>query len=182
MAFFLLSPIPFFFHSVPPFPYLFHPYYLPSVLIQYFSPFNCLPLLRTRSAPSFFSFRPIFVCSLLVPTSKSRHHFSLFCTFPPCQTLLILPVDSLSSFLIVSVFVPFTQLYIHPSSFCSQSFHSFTGPSIPRSLPINALSITFSNIMIILLKSPPHFLSPSTHFLHSSSFSCYYFRLRNIHF
>jgi hypothetical protein len=47
---------------------------------------------------------------------------------------------------------------------------------------INALAIMFSNIIILLLKSPPHFLSPSTHFLHSLSFSCYYFRLRNIHF
>jgi hypothetical protein len=39
-----------------------------------------LSLLVGHSAPSFLSFRPIPAFSLLVPTSKSRHHFSFFCT------------------------------------------------------------------------------------------------------
>jgi hypothetical protein len=70
-TFFFLSPTPFFFHSVLPFPYLFHPPYLPSVFSQYFSPFlslplshfatsipqvlNCLSLLIACSVPSFLS-------------------------------------------------------------------------------------------------------------------------------
>jgi hypothetical protein len=93
---------------------------------------------------SFLSFHPVPVLSLLVPTSKSRHNFSFFCTLSPqllrnflCYTPLIFPVvsgffDSFPSFLFVCVFVPFTQLYIHPSSFDPQSFHFFTG--IPVSL------------------------------------------------
>jgi hypothetical protein len=136
-----LSPTPFFFSL----PYLFHPSYLSSVFIQYFSPFlslsfshfgtsnphvlDCLSLVISHSAPSFLSFHPILVFSLLLPTSKSRHHFSFFCTLSLqvlrnflCHTLLILSIvsrffDSFPSFLLVCVFVPFTQLYIHPSSF-----------------------------------------------------------------
>jgi hypothetical protein len=43
---------------------------------------NCLSRLIANSAPSFLSFRPVPVFSLLVPTSKSRHHFS-FSHSPP---------------------------------------------------------------------------------------------------
>jgi hypothetical protein len=183
-----------------------------------------------HSTPSFLSFHPIPVFSLLIPTSESRHHFPLFCTLSQvrrnflCPPLLILPVisgffDSLSSFLLACVFVPFTQVYVHPSSFCSQSFHFFTGitfllvvflfllllrvlflfspafrhypelfssihfvlklchslsrfhsplvPSIPKSLPsasyISIFSTMLSNIIILLLKSPPLFLFPIPH-------------------
>jgi hypothetical protein len=42
-------------------------------------------------------------------------------------------------------------------------------PSIPRSPYINILSIMLSNIIILLLKSPPHFLSPTPH-THSTTF------------
>jgi hypothetical protein len=42
-----------------------------------------LSLLIAHFAPSFLSFRPITVFSSLVPTSKSRHHFSFFCTLSP---------------------------------------------------------------------------------------------------
>jgi hypothetical protein len=142
---FSLSPTSFFFYPFPPLPYLFRPSYLPCVFIQYFSPFfslllshfstsiphvlNCLSLLIAHSAPSFLSFHPIPVFSFFVPTSKSRLHFSFFCTFSPpvlrnftCYTPLILPV--VSGFFdyfhfFFCVFVPFTQLYIYPSSFCS---------------------------------------------------------------
>jgi hypothetical protein len=131
-------PPPFFFYSFPPLPYLFHPYYLPSAFIQYFSPFSPFLSFRyihstcaqlARSVPSFLSFPPIPIFSLLVPTSKSRHHFSFSCTLSLqilrnflCYTPLILPVvsgffDSYPSFLLVCVFVPFTQLYIHQSPF-----------------------------------------------------------------
>jgi hypothetical protein len=41
---------------------------------------DCLSLLIVHSASSFLPFRPIPVFSLLVPTSESRHHFSLSCT------------------------------------------------------------------------------------------------------
>jgi hypothetical protein len=45
----------------------------------------------------------------------------------------LLNMDSLILSLLscLSVFIPFTQLYIHPSSFCSQSFHFFTGKLVP---------------------------------------------------
>jgi hypothetical protein len=153
-----VSPTPFFLYPFPPPYYLFHLSYLPSVFIQNFpafslslslslSPFatsippalNYLFLLIVHSAPSFLSFHPIPFFSILVHTSKSRHHFSFSFTVSPqvlrnylCHTLLILPVvsaffDSLSSFLLVCVFVPFTQLYIYSSPFCFQSFHFFTG-------------------------------------------------------
>jgi hypothetical protein len=114
------------------------------------------PSLIAPYAPSFLSFRPLPVFSLLIPTSKSRHHFSLLCTLSPqilrnflSHTPLILPVvsgffDSLPSFLFVCVFVPFTQLYIHPSSFCSQTF--FTGIPVPLVvlLPLSFFSSFFS--------------------------------------
>jgi hypothetical protein len=115
---------------------------------------DCLSLFIAHSAPSFLSFHPTPVFSFLVPTSKSRHHFSFFCTLSPqvlwnflCHTPLILPVvsgffDSFPSFLLACVFVPFTQLYIHPASFCSQSFHFFTG--IPVPLIVLFLSLFFS--------------------------------------
>jgi hypothetical protein len=183
-TFFCLSPIPFFFHSVPPFPYLFHPSHLPSVFIQYFSPFLSLPLshfstsiphvlnrlslLVAHSAPSLLSFRPVPVFSL-VPTSKSPHHFSFSCTLSQvvrnflCHIPLILPVvsgffDSFHSFLLVYVFVPFTQLYIHPFLLLSifpllhwhtrSSGSTFLSPSSPCScsflFSIPSVSCTFS--------------------------------------
>jgi hypothetical protein len=128
-------PHPFLFLPFPPLPYLFHPSYLPSVFIQYFLlhpfPGAQLSLSSHSTFCTFFSFRPIPVFSLLVPTSKSRHNFSFFCTLSSqllgnffCHTPLILLVvsgffDSLPSFLLVCVFVPFTRLYIHPSFFWS---------------------------------------------------------------
>jgi hypothetical protein len=113
ITFSFLSPTHFFFHSVSPLPYLFHPSYLPYVFIQYFSSFlslrlshfatsilhmlNCLSLLIAHSAPSFLSFQPIPVFSLLLPTSESRHHLFLSCTLSPqvlwnflCHTPLLL--------------------------------------------------------------------------------------------
>jgi hypothetical protein len=115
---FISVPTPFFFYSFPPLPYLFYPSYLSCVFIQYFS----LSLY-------FSSIQYVF--SLLVPTSKSRDHFSFFCPLSPqvfrnflCHTPLILPLvsgcfDSFPSFLLFCIFVSFTQLYIHPSAFCS---------------------------------------------------------------
>jgi hypothetical protein len=127
---------------------LFHPFYFPSVFTQYFSPFLSLSLLSFRYIHStcaqfslsphstfytFFSLLPNNTCFL-----SPRHHFSFSCTLSPqvfrnllCHTPLILPVlsgffYSLPSFLLVCVFLPFTQLYTHPFSFCSQSFHFFT--------------------------------------------------------
>jgi hypothetical protein len=82
---------------------------------------------------TFCTFFPLISSNIcfLVFTSESCHHFSLSCTLSPqvlrdflCHTPFILPVvplfvDSLPSFLLVRVFVPFTQLFIHPSCFCS---------------------------------------------------------------
>jgi hypothetical protein len=117
---FSYPPPPFFFYSFPPLPYLFHPYYLPSAFIQYFSPFSPFLSFRyihstcaqlARSVPSFLSFPPILIFSLLVPTFL-------------CHTPLILPVvsgffDSFPSFLFVCVFVPFHSALHSSISFCS---------------------------------------------------------------
>jgi hypothetical protein len=96
---------------------LFHPSYLPFVFIQYFSPSLSLP-------PSHFATsipRVLNCVSLLI--------CSIFCTFFVAIIVLFLALslprysgissDSLPSFLLVCIFVPFTQLYIHASSFCS---------------------------------------------------------------
>jgi hypothetical protein len=79
---------------------------------------NCLSFLISPSTPSFLSFHPIPVFSLLVPTFKSRHHFSFSCTLSPqelrnflCHTSHTVVsgfFDSFFSFLLVCVFVSFT--------------------------------------------------------------------------
>jgi hypothetical protein len=76
-----------------------------------------LSLFITHSAPSFLSFHPIPVLSLLVPTSKSRHHFSLSCTLSP-QVYI-------DSFLLVLAFVPFTQLSFALDLFTSSLAYAF---------------------------------------------------------
>jgi hypothetical protein len=142
--FFFLSPTHFFFYSVPPVPYLFHPSYLPSVFLPVpFSPSSSFRRIHSTCALLVVLSAPSFLLSLLVSTPESRHHFSLSCTLSPqilwnflYHTPLILPsfpsfFDSLPLFLLVRVFVPFIQLRIHPSSFCSQSFHFSTGAPVP---------------------------------------------------
>jgi hypothetical protein len=66
--------------SISPFPFS------PSLSLRYIH-FTCarlsLSFLIAHSAPSFLSFRPIPVFSLLVATSESRHHFSFSCTLTP---------------------------------------------------------------------------------------------------
>jgi hypothetical protein len=131
-----------------------------------------LPYLFTISPRSFLSFslislhpfhpvHSIAVFSLLVATSKSRHHFSFFLSPQVlrnflCHTPLILPLvsgfcDSLPSFLLVCVFVPFTQLSINPSSFCSQFFHFFTGK------PVSLVAFLFLLLLRILSLFSPTF-------------------------
>jgi hypothetical protein len=135
---FFLSPTLFFLYPFPPLTYLFHPSYLPSIFIFLDVPFspslsfryihiphelNCLFLLIAHSAP-FLSFYPIPIFSLLVPTSKSRHHFSFFCSLSPqvppqfpllytshsfCCTWIL----SFLSFLSVSLSVSLSSTYIH---------------------------------------------------------------------
>jgi hypothetical protein len=111
-----LVSLPSTFRISPPFLSLPLPHF--STLIPHV--LNCLSLLTAHSAPSFLSFHPIPVFSLLDPTSKSPHHFSFCYTLSPqvlrnflCHTPLRLPVvpgffDAFPSFLLVSVFVPFT--------------------------------------------------------------------------
>jgi hypothetical protein len=150
---------PFLLCSFTPLPYFFHPSFrLHLVFLDY------LFLFVVHSAPS-------SVFYFHIPTSESRHHFPFSCTLSRqvlrsflCHRPLILPVvsgffDSLPSSLIVCVFVPFTQLYIHPSSFCFQSFHFFT--SIPVllvvSLPPSPCSFSFlSSIPSVFCTLPFH--------------------------
>jgi hypothetical protein len=72
----------------------------PSPSLSHFSTFfpqalNYLSLLIAHSVPSFVSFHPMSVFSLLVPTSKSRYHFSFSSQILRnflCHTPLKLPV------------------------------------------------------------------------------------------
>jgi hypothetical protein len=96
-------------------------------------PFHMLNCLIAHSTPSFLSFDPIHqnLAIIFLSFTHSLPRYSGISS-------VILPVvsgffDSFPSFLLVCVFVLFTHFYIHPSSFCSQSFH-FTG--IPVSLII----------------------------------------------
>jgi hypothetical protein len=149
-------------------PFRLHPVFLPlpflpSLSFRYIhSPCTRLSFISSwmaHSAPSFLSFHPMSVFSLLVPTSESRYHFSFSCTLSPqvlrnllCYTPLMLPVvsgffDYLPSFLLVCVFVPLTQLYIHPSFSRSQPFHFFTGIPVPLVVFLSlslSLSLFFS--------------------------------------
>jgi hypothetical protein len=107
---------PFRLHSV----FLLVPFSLISLSISHV--LNCLFFYSTLC--TFFALFPIPVFSLLVPTTKSRHHFSFFYTlsfqvlrnFLSC-TPLTFPVvsgffDSFPSFLLVCVFVPFSRLLL----------------------------------------------------------------------
>jgi hypothetical protein len=83
ITFFFLSPTPFFFRSVPPFPYLFHPSYLSSVFIRYFSQFlSSIPLSHfATSIPhvlncTFFLLLPSNTCFL-----SSRSHIQISPSF-----------------------------------------------------------------------------------------------------
>jgi hypothetical protein len=76
-----------------------------------------LSLLIAHSARSFLSFHPIPVFSLLVPTSESRHHFSLSCTLSPYTPCCILYLDSLILALIsclsMSLSLLLSSIFIH---------------------------------------------------------------------
>jgi hypothetical protein len=65
--------------------------------------------------------------------------------------------DYYPSFLLVCFFVPFTQLYIQPSSFCSQSFHFFTG------IPVSLTAFLSLLLFRVFFFSPTLF--PSIHFV-----------------
>jgi hypothetical protein len=124
--------------------YLFHPSYLRSVFIQYSFPFLSPPL--SHFATSFphvlscLSLSLLLILHLLPSPSilfslSSSPHLNLAIMFLPFAVslprysgissvvhfsyFLLYLFDSFPSFLLVCVFVPFTQLYIHPSSFCS---------------------------------------------------------------
>jgi hypothetical protein len=87
----LLALRAFYYYSFPPLPYLFYPSYLPSVFIQYFSPFLSLPLshfaaftprvfdrlcfLAAHPTPSFFFFFcPIPILSFSLALSLPRYN------------------------------------------------------------------------------------------------------------
>jgi hypothetical protein len=138
-----------------PLPYLFHPSYLPSIFIQYFSPFLSLPLSLTFflllfSLSSFPHLNLTIIFLSLVLSSQVLWNFL-------CHTLLILPVVPLFFHSLPSFFlVPFTQLYILPSSFCSQSFHIFTGIPVPL-----VVILSFLLLLVLFLLSIPSPIPPS---------------------
>jgi hypothetical protein len=119
------------------FPFRLHSVFLPILSVSLISlhPFHMFSIVFLSPHSTFCTFFPLLlskpVFSLLVRTSKYLYHFSFFCTLSPqvlrnflSHTSFILPVvsgffHSFPSFLLVCDFVPFFQLYIHPSSFCS---------------------------------------------------------------
>jgi hypothetical protein len=116
---------------------------LNTPILQKMDSSDCFPSTHTPHSTSctFFPLLPSnTLFSLHFPTSESRHHFLFCCTLspqvlrnflchiPPCYSGFF---NSLPSFLVVRVFVPFTEFYIHPYSFCSQSFHFFTDIPVP---------------------------------------------------
>jgi hypothetical protein len=122
-----------------------HPISLPSSLSispHSFASLSLISLLPFHMC-SIVSLSPHSTVCTFFPLLPSNTCFCFFCILSPqilwnfsSVILLILPLvsgffDSLPSFLLICVFVPFTQLHIHPSSFCSQSFHFFTGIPVP---------------------------------------------------
>jgi hypothetical protein len=114
---------------------------------------SIISLLTAHPAHSFLLLHPVPVLCLLVPTSKSRHHFPFFRALSPqihrnilCHAPLILPVvprfsDSLPSLLLVRISVPLAQLRTHPYSFRSHSFHFLTGIPVPPAVLLSLLLI-----------------------------------------
>jgi hypothetical protein len=144
--------------------------------------FDRLSFLVAHPAPSFFFFRPIPVLSLFIPTSESRHHFSLSRILPPQvhrnilgHTPIILPVvpgfcDSLPSLLMLI----FPLLHWHtrfsnnislsPSSACFFSFLS-SNPLVSCTLPFHLfcfhtfpLSFPLSRTTCSSLALSPHYV------------------------
>jgi hypothetical protein len=114
---------------------------------------DCLCLIITHFAPSFLSFHPISVLSLLIPTSESCHHFSLFCILFP-QILRNFLFHFLTG-------IPFSLIIVFslsPFSPCSFSFLSSILPLPPiclQTLPLSSLTMqpgVFLSTPSILLK------------------------------
>jgi hypothetical protein len=132
---------------------------------------NCLSLLIAHSVPSFLSFHPIPLFTLLVLTSKSRRlHFSFICTLSS-QVLrnllctLILPV--VSEFLILSLLsCLYVSLFLSLSSFLLLlvfpllNWHTRFSDSISLfpSYPC-FFFFSFQHSVSILHSSPPAILS-----------------------
>jgi hypothetical protein len=99
-----------------------------------------------------FAFRPS-VQYLLVPTSKSRHHFFLSCTLSSQilrnSSAIHLSYSFYLDSLILSHSLPSPCLCpFHSSSFCSQSFHFFTGK------PVSLVVFHFPLLRVLFLYSP----------------------------
>jgi hypothetical protein len=76
--------------------------------------FNCLSLLIAHSAPSFLSFCFLSSFPRLTYTVSPQVLRNFLCHTPFTLPVVSGFFDSLLSFLLICVFVPFTQLYIHP--------------------------------------------------------------------
>jgi hypothetical protein len=149
--------------------------------------FVCLSLLIAHSAPSFLSVDPVF--SLFVPTSGSRHHFSLSSGTPvfplsytfhtPCCTLILWFSPSFlacpclcsfhsapdsSIFLLLLIF-PFLHWHIHTSGSTSFSPSSPCSFSFFSSIPSVSCTLPFHPFCLQTFK-PSFTLSLSL--LHSS--------------
>jgi hypothetical protein len=106
---FFLSPTLFFFYSFPTLPYLFHPSYLPSVFIQYFSLFLSL-----------ISLHPFHMCSI---GCVSSYHF-LHLLFSPSSgissvtpLILLCPDSFFFPFFLACLCLCLFYLALHSSIF-----------------------------------------------------------------
>jgi hypothetical protein len=135
---------------------------------------DCLSFLIAQSAPSFLSFPPKPVFSLLLPTSKSLPHFSFSCTFSPqvlwnsllyldslilslpsCLSLYLCPFHSAlhsSIFLLLSVF---PLLHWHTrSSLLLRVLFLFSPLSLSAYSSCTLLSTHLKDFFCILSSSP----------------------------
>jgi hypothetical protein len=126
--FFSLTPLVL--YSFSPLPYSF--IHLPAVFAPYFSPFPSLSLSHLPHVflhlLSLFSFLPIPVLSLLVPTSATRYHFPLSHTLSPLPIVLRFSY-SLSSLLLFCVFVPLSFYSPSPCTFSRRVVFLFSPSS-----------------------------------------------------
>jgi hypothetical protein len=115
-------------------------------------------VLASPPAPSLFSFRPIPVLSLLVPTSESRHHFSLSHTLSPLPIVLRF-FYSLSSLLLIRVFVPLPFYSPSPCTFARRVVFFFS-PSSRNFSSVSPLSLIPSKPLPVYLYFPVSYFHP----------------------
>jgi hypothetical protein len=111
-----------------------------NILNSEFANFETLCILD----PKYYSRDKLFTISKL--TLSLPRYSGSSSTIHPSYSLYL---DSLPSFLLVRVFVPFIQLYIRPFSFCSQWYTRSSGSiSFSSSSSLCSFSVLYSNLPV----------------------------------